>query len=445
MAAVRPSDELAEIAIDGYIYAYPLVLMEITRRVITNVNELGHGFKAPMNQFLHLSSFPDASFTEVVRPNADTLYSSLWYDVSTEPLVINVPDSGGRYYLLPLLDMWTDVFSVPGSRTTGTAAQEFVITGPNWQGQVPINSLHYRSPTATGWMIGRTQTNGKTDYDAVRKFQAGLIAQPLSQHGKSYQPPPGLVNPEWEMSTPPVDQVKALSPVEYFSLFMELTILNPPHPNDYPILDRLRRIGIQPGERFSIANQPQRVQQALNEAKAIALKLISTKFRTLGRIEQGWATNLTGIGTYGTNYLGRATIAYAGLGANLAEDAIYPTMTADRDGRPLSSDDRYVLHFDKTRIPPVHAFWSLTMYDERQLFTANPIDRYAIGDRDALEFNQDGSLDLYIQRDSPGSDREANWLPAPASGAFTMNLRLYWPKTEAINGEWAPPGVERIS
>lgn len=161
-------------------------------------------------------------------------------------------------------------------------------------------------------------------------------------------------------------------------------------------------------------------------------------------LANGWQTNVTAIGTYGTDYLHRAGVAYGGYGANVIEDALYPTAFADADGKPFSSDKRYLLHFAKDQTPPVRGFWSLTMYDERQLFTANSIDRYAIGDRDKLTFNTDGSLDLYIQSESPGKDREANWLPAPKSGSFTMNLRLYWPKAEATNGSWAPPPVNRV-
>ncbi|HQS48913.1 MAG: hypothetical protein B7Y12_12025 [Rhizobiales bacterium 24-66-13] len=160
-------------------------------------------------------------------------------------------------------------------------------------------------------------------------------------------------------------------------------------------------------------------------------------------LANGWRTNLTAIGTYGADYLHRAGVAFGGLGANVPDDAVYPTAFADSEGRPLDGAKRYVMHFAKEQLPPVRAFWSLTMYDERQLFTENPLDRYAIGDRDKLVFNPDGSLDLYIQRESPRKDKEANWLPAPKNGAFTMNLRLYWPKTEVIEGNWSPPPVKR--
>jgi hypothetical protein len=164
----------------------------------------------------------------------------------------------------------------------------------------------------------------------------------------------------------------------------------------------------------------------------------------MGVASAGWRTNLTAIGTYGADYLSRAVIAYVGLGSNTIEDAVYPTAVTDADGKPFISDNRYMLHFNKDQVPPVRAFWSLTMYNERHLLAANPIDRYAIGDRDKLAFNPDGSLDLYIQRESPGQDKASNWLPTPASGPFTMNLRLYWPKPEVLDGNWAPPGVKLV-
>ncbi|WP_332682175.1 DUF1254 domain-containing protein [Bosea sp. (in: a-proteobacteria)] len=437
-----PADEAREIARDAFIYAYPLVLSGVTFDVGKNVKE-PIGTSAPLNQFGHMRQFPDAYFTIVVRPNADTLYSSLGYDVTKEPLVISVPASGDRYYLLPFLDMSSDIFTVPGTRTRGNGAQTFAIVGPNWQGRLPTGVKEYRSPTGLGLLIGRTQTNGKADYEAVRAFQDGMAAVPLSAYGKSYTPPKGTVNPKQDMSAPP-DQIDKMDAAIFFAKFAELMKANPPHANDHPILDRMRRIGIEPGKSFALASAPKDVQDALNAAPAVALPAIKGAWSKAGTLANGWRTNMTAIGTYGTDYLHRAGVAYGGYGANAIEDALYPTAFADSEGKPFSSDKRYVLHFAKDQIPPVRAFWSLTMYDERQLFTENPIDRYAIGDRDKLVFNADGSLDLIIQSDSPGKDKEANWLPAPKSGTFTMNLRLYWPKVEATNGAWAPPPVKRL-
>lgn len=436
------SEEAREIAREAFIYAYPLVLSEITQLVGKNVAE-PTGTSAPLNQFGHMRAFPDPAFTIVVRPNADTLYSSLGYDVSKEPLIISVPTSGNRYYLLPFLDMWSDVFTVPGTRTTGSGAQIFAIVGPYWQGVLPPGVRQYRSPTGSGLLIGRTQTNGKVDYEAVREFQDGMKAIPLSAYGKSYIPPKGTVDPNQDMSAPP-DQIDKMDAATFFGMFAELMKNNPPHANDYPLLDRIKRIGIDSGKSFTFSTAPKEVQDALNAAPASALPQIKNAWSSAGVLANGWRINVTAIGTYGTDYLHRAGVAYGGYGANVVEDALYPTAFADIDGKPFSSDKRYVLHFTRDQIPPVDAFWSLTMYDERQLFTENSINRYAIGDRDKLAFNPDGSLDLYIQRESPGKDKESNWLPAPKSGPFTMNLRLYWPKARALDGSWVPPPVRRV-
>jgi hypothetical protein len=435
-------DEAAEIAVEAYLYAYPLVIMEVTRRVTTNV-ETPAGAHGPMNQFAHMRAFPDATFTDVVRPNADTLYSSLWFDVLKEPLVISVPDSGGRYYLLPMLDLWSDVFASPGKRTTGTGPQTFAIVGPKWEGKLPDGVGLIRAPTSVGWMIGRTQTNGKADYDAVHKFQDGLTATPLSAFGKPYTPPRGKVDPRQDKSAP-VEQVAKMDAATFFALFAELTRENAPHANDYPVLARMQRLGLEPGRPFDISKVSPQARQALEKAPPLGQKQIVEQLRRAGTKVGSWQMITPPVGTYGTDYGRRAVIAFGGLGANVPEDAIYPTTLTDADGKPYDSGKKYVLEFPKGQVPPVRAFWSLTMYNEKQFFTANPIDRFAIGDRDKLKLNEDGSLTLYIQRDSPGKERESNWLPAPKEGGFSMNLRLYWPKPEALAGTWQPATVKEV-
>jgi len=440
-----PADEAREIATDAYVYAYPLVLMELTRRKTTNVAQATTTMAAPLNQFAHLAAFPNAKFTDVVRPNADTLYSSMWFDVTKEPLVISIPDSGGRDYLLPILDMWTEVFTSPGSRTTGNGPQTLALEGPDWSGTIPEGIEFVRSPTGMGWIIGRTNTAGPAEYEAVHRFQRAIRTAPLSAWGKDEVPAPGPVNPEWKSDRPPADQVEEMEAPAFFALFSEVVKANPPHDVVYPIFDRMRRIGIVPGEAFDAARLAPEARQAVSEAKAPAVQRIKASFHGSGQFANGWRTNCTAVGTYGADYAHRAGVAYAGLGANTIEDALYPTALVDADGRPFDSGRRYVIHFDKSEVPPVRGFWSQTMYDERQLFADNPISHYAIGDRDKLTYNPDGSLDLYVQRDSPGTDKEANWLPAPASGPFTMNLRLYWPKPQALDGSWKPPAVRAAS
>lgn len=439
-------DEIQDLAVDAYVYAYPMVIMDVTRRVSTNVGAANSavGMKAPMNQFGHAMAFPDDRFEAVVRANADTLYSSLWYDVSKEPLIVTVPDSGGRYYLLPLMDMWTDVFASPGKRTTGTGAQVFAIVGPHWAGKLPPNMKSYRSPTAIGWIIGRTQTNGVADFPAVHKFQAGLTTTTLSSWGKPKKNVPAAKVDAKQDMTAPVEQVTKMNAAEFFALFGQLLKDNPPHDGDYPILDRLAQIGIVPGKDIELNKLPPEVQKAFMAAPPIAQKKVVAAVRRAGNKVNGWRMSLGVVGAYGSDYLARAGVAYFGLGANVPEDAIYPSAFADPDGKPFDSGAKYVMHFDKDNLPPVRAFWSLTMYNDRQFFAANPIKRFAIGDRDPLKVNADGSVDLYIQRDAPDADKQSNWLPAPASGGFTMNMRLYWPKPAALDGTWAAPPVKRV-
>jgi hypothetical protein len=434
--------EVKDIAAEAYVYAYPLVLMEVTRRVMTNYaepNERG----APMNQLYHMRSIPEPSFTDVVRPNADTLYSSMWFDVGKEPLIVSVPDSGARYYLLPLLDMWTDVFASPGKRTTGTRAQTFAIVGPGWQGKLPDGVAEIRSPTAAGWLVGRTQVNGKVDYPAVRNFQDGMSVAPLSHYGTPYAPPKGHVDAGQDMS-PPADQVAKMDPETFFRIFAETTRTNPPHFNDYPVLARMKRIGLEPGKPIDLASAPLEVKAALEAAPEAAKRRIDEAIERGSRTVNGWVMAMNPIGTYATDYAKRAGIARFGLGANTLDDAFYPSIGGGFNDGKLDSGARYVVRFDKDQLPPARAFWSLTLYDDRQLFAANAIGRYALGDADKLVFDPDGSLELYLQRESPGKDKEANWLPTPAAGPFSLTMRLYWPKPEATDGTWSPPPVTPV-
>ena len=433
-----------EIGIEAYIYAYPMVLMEVTRRQATNVagspTDIGRG---PMNQFTHARVFPDASFKDVVRANVDTLYSIAWLELSGEPVILSVPDTGGRYYLVQMLDMWTDVFASPGSRTTGTKAGTFAIVGPNYNGTIPNGMEVINAPTEYVWIIGRIQTNGKQDYENVHHIQEGLKVMPLSKWPGPYMAPKAEIDPTVDMKTPPIEQVTKMDAAGFFSLFAELMKSNPPHVHDYPIIHRMEQIGIVPGERFLLADANPAVRSALERAVPEAQQRIIARMRRLGTVRNNWQMFLSDIGTYGTNYLGRAVIAYGGLGANVVEDAIYPLTFVDENGEQLNGRHRYVLRFEKGRIPPVRAFWSLTMYGSDQFLVDNPLNRYAIGDRDQLKFNPDGSLDLYIQHESPGQDKQCNWLPAPIDD-FSLVLRLYWPGLEVMDGTWIPPAVQRV-
>jgi hypothetical protein len=440
--SVSPAEAL-EIATDAYVYAYPMVLLQLTARTMTNVVDAETG-RAPVNQFAHMRTFPDPTFTDVVRPNVDTLYSSLFFDVASDPLVIDVPDSAERYYLLPMLDWWTDVFASPGKRTTGTAMQRFAIVGPRGHGTLPPGVNEIRSPTSRGWMIGRTQTNGERDYDATHVFQDRLSATPLKALGKRLPPEKGTRDPRLDERAP-LEQVDRMDAESFWAVFANAVAANAPHANDYPMLDRLQRIGVSPGRGLDLAALLPASRQAMQEGVKAARERIDIAGQQIAARVNQWDMILAPVGTYGTDYLRRAAIAKFGLGANVPDDAIYPCAFVDAQGKPLDSTARYTIHFDKGKTPPARAFWSITMYDRRQLLAANPIKRYAIGDRSDLQYNADGSLDLYLQRESPGKERERNWLPTPAEGPFSLTMRIYWPKPEVAAGRWAPPPVKRTA
>lgn len=444
-AQTTTAQDAHEIGVEAYIYLYPLVLMDITRRQLTNIEPGKMAGRGPMNTFSHLRAFPPGDFKEVVRPNFDTLYSSAWLDLTREPMIVSVPDTDGRYYLLPMLDMWTDVFAVPGKRTSGTKAGNFAVVPPNWPGDLPEGVEKIQAPTLYVWIIGRTQTNGSGDYAAVNKIQDGFTLVPLSQWRKAPQPVKAVIDSAVDMKTAPLDQVNKMLPGAYFKYAAELMKVNPPHVTDWSMIARLQRIGFEPGESFQFDNLDPATQEALRQAAIDGLKLMYAKVPTLARVVNGWLMNTDTMGVYGNYYLKRAIIALAGLGANQPDDAIYPINIADAGGKPLLGENNYVLHFSREQLPPVDAFWSITMYDGAGFAVANPINRFAIGDRDQLKYNPDGSLDLHIQHENPGPEHESNWLPAPEKGPLGITMRLYGPKMQALDGRWLPPAVERVA
>jgi hypothetical protein len=441
-AAGSASERVRAIAVEAYLYLYPLVTMELTRRQMTNAPVGTRPGFAPVGVFAHIRQFPPAGWRTVVRPNFDTLYSSVWLDLSDEPMIVSVPDTDGRYYLLPFLDMWTDVFAVPGKRTSGTSAAHYALVPPGWQGAAPDGVELLQAPTAYVWGIGRTQTDGPADYAAVQAIQDGLGVTPLSRWGDAPVAMESRVDRFVDMETPPLEQVDAMAARDYFELAAELLAKHPPHLTDWSTLARIRRIGLIAGAAFDYDALDGDARKALDAAPAEAAALMEAALPRVARIVNGWRMTTEGMGVYGNDYLKRAIITMTGLGANQPEDAIYPLNVADADGRPLDGDHDYVMRFERDELPPVDAFWSVTMYDAKGFQAANAIDRFAIGDRDDLHYNDDGSLDLWLQHDDPGSDRRANWLPAP-HGSLGVTMRLYAPRLEALDGRWSPPAIRR--
>ena len=431
------------LATDAYIYGYPLVTMEMTRRIMTNVAAPA-GTRAPMGQFARIREYPSAAFRDVTAPNADTLYTIAWADVGKEPWVLSLPDMKGRYYLFPMLDGWTSVFQVPGARTTGTGAQTYAITGPGWKGTLPAGVKEYKSPTSLVWMLGRIYCTGTPeDYAAVHALQDQCKLVPLSAWGKDYTPPAATVDPKVDMKTAVREQVNALDAVSYFTLLAELMKTTPPVAADAAAVARFARIGLVPGQDF---DKSKLNADFVARIPHIAFDRIMLQLKVGKSVKNvnGWLYD-TVTGLYGTDYLNRALVTAIGLGANRPQDAIYPMSMKDANGSDYDGKNKYVMRFPKGQLPPVKGFWSLTMYDADFFFVANPINRYSISARQKLKANADGSTDLYIQNESPGADKESNWLPAP-KGKFQLMLRLYWPSEtppSIINGTWSPPPAKK--
>ena len=444
--------EAHDIGVNAYLYFYSPVTMDVTRRQLINYAPGQSPIGGPMNSFANVAAYPTADLKAVVRPNFDTLYSSGWLDLTKEPLIVSVPDTGGRYYLLPMLDMWTDVFASPGWRTTGTQAGNFLVTPPGWRPdlrekfieelKLPEDTQRIDAPTPYVWIIGRTKTDGPADYDAVHKIQAGFKITPLSEWGKTPKPIEVKIDPSVDMKTPPKAQVDTMPASKFFAYAAELLKLHPPHLTDEPIIAQMKRIGIEPGKSFDMTKLDPAVQKALESAPEDAQQLMKWKLATLARVANGWSMNTDTMGVYGNYYLKRALITQFGLGANLPEDAIYPANLADDTGKPLDGANKYTIHFDKGATPPVNAFWSITLYDDDGFQVANSLNRFAVSSWMPFKVNTDGSLDLYFQNESPGTDKEANWLPAP-KGPFTLTMRLYAPKSDALTGKWNPPPVTK--
>ncbi|TYL81719.1 DUF1254 domain-containing protein [Bradyrhizobium cytisi] len=449
--AVTP-EEARQIAEGAYIYGYSLITTNVTRVQMSNVPKV-EGLTAPTGQFINIPRYPPADYRGVSAPNADTLYSLGWLDL-TEPQVFSHPDMGNRFYLFELTDLWmSDSESSPSKRTADGKAANYLFTGPGWKGEVPAGMTQF--PMATRYMVilGRTYADGtEQDYKAVNELQAQYKITPLSSWGKPYTPvaPPVNPNPGFSMTDKPQPVIIAMGTEGYFNLMAKLMGGDaPPAAGDGPILASMAKIGIVPGKPFEMSKLDPAVQAALKDIPQSALKKIEDNKAALGGIMDGWVVT-KGLGTYGSDsYMKRAVVAAFGWPANQQRDAVYPYTETDSTGQKLTGANKYTLTFAKDATPPVNGFWSITMYmiDQGWWFVPNPLNKFTASLRDNPKFNADGSLTLYFQNESPGKDKEANWLPAP-KGEFIPMLRMYWPKNESpsiLNGSWKPPAVQKAS
>lgn len=423
-----------------YNFAYPLVLMEVTKHYQLKSAVSG------INTFAHYRKLLDNTFDSVVTVNVDTLYSLAHLSLEGGPVRVEVPATDGFYYMMPILDAWTNVIAEPGTRTTGTAVTRLFVTGPDWQGQVPKDHIHVASPTNMAWVIGRFRADNEEQFPAIHALQDKLVitSDGVAATTEFSELQAVSAMPAIRANMAPDQQLSQYSATDFFATFCQLLESNPVAHDDQPMMQRFTATSlVNPGCATDVGLYTDAEFEALySSSKGIidsSLQILSAR-----SAEEGWRA-ARGLGDYGTDYTLRALTAKLGLGANKAEDAIYPGTYTDKDGAPLDGRNDYVLHFNKDELPPVRGFWSLTAYDEVRALIENSYDRFAVGDRSGLTYNDDGSLTLYLQHRKPDElAKQTNWIYVDEK-PFNLVMRLYWPEKSILAGEWTPPMVEKIA
>jgi hypothetical protein len=445
MAELESSNNPQDIATLAYIWGYPLVSVVRLVDYSSSPNVPAAPGRGPINTFSSFPSFPTSNFTDIVSINVDTLYSFGLLNLKKEPVVLQVPPISGRYYTLQFIDAYSNNFLYIGSRLNDTTGGTYLITGPNWKGDVPPSMKEIKSPTNTVDIGGRIFVNGTADVPNVNAIQAKLMLTPLSAFGRNTTSPQPVTSETNASKQVPIGPQPSLIPTTGIKIFDEISkdmADNPSPVADSEVLAKFATIGIGPGLTPSDTKNDT-IRAALENGIAEGEKIIDAKVQNLGMKVNGWLVNLDA-GNYGTNYLLRAAVAKFGLGANSPEEAVYPSTFTDNQGQKLTGTNNYLIHFDKGQTPPVNAFWSITLYNNKSYLAENPINRYSISQyTEGLKYNPDGSLDIYIQHESPGADKESNWLPSP-SGEFNLVLREYNPQDAILKGEYQITPVQLI-
>jgi hypothetical protein len=431
----------AALAAEAVVVTYPLVLMDLARRQLTATRTAGP-LRAPVNQFAHMPRFTLATSAPVITPNVDTVTSSAWLDLSAEPLVLSLPDTGGRYYAMPIYDAWTTAFATLGARTTGTRAREYVLAGVGWKGRLPRGMAVVQSPTSLAWILGHVRSDGSRDDEEVQRLQQQIRLTPFSRWsgdaGSDHDPP---VAPPAVVASP-VAQVSRMDPHEYFGRVARLLMDNPPHRADRARVERMAGLGVGPGQPPSWSRHDRLLVREIARGMADGLAQLEATAARAVQSAYSWSCP-SELARRPADPLLRAACAWTGLGTWPRRDGLVYTTDADSHGAALTGDHSYVLRLPPGATPPARAFWSLTAHPRDALTRPHARARLAVGDRDPLSPDPDGSLTIRVQPDPPDVDH-ANWLPAPA-GPFGLALRIYWPEPAALDGSWRPPALVRVS
>jgi hypothetical protein len=453
MAQISNSDKPEDIAALAYIWGYPLITMQRSFDYFTSPDTASKGVmgSGPSNDIHFARELVNASFKDVVAPNADTLYGQLWANLTAEPLVLQVPPiEGDRYYSFEFLDAYTNDYAYVGSRATGFDGGTYLIAGPTWNGKVPDGMAKIWAPTDLNWIINRVLVKDNADVSNVNAIQDQIKVMPLSSYlsnsTTSTNATSGATTTTTNKSNAselPINPAPRFIPTTGIKIYDEIgaaMVDNPLNPPDPALVTKLAGIGIGPGKVPSQqANDT--IKAALETGITEGEKLIAAKVANFGIKVNGWTMNAA-LGVYATDYLTRAATTQYGFGANIGQEAFYPVLFTDSEDKLLSGANNYTIHFEPAQLPPVHAFWSITLYNNKTLFVDNPINRYSVGMFTGLKNNTDGSVDIYIQNVDPGPEREPNWLPAPQD-SFSLLMRLYVPESAALDGTWTPPPVIR--
>jgi hypothetical protein len=439
MAQISSSNKPEDIATLAYIWGFPLVTMERQFNYVTSPNIPPGVGRGPANSLSCGSELVNASVTDVVNPNTDTLYCPAQLDLNKEPVVLVVPPISDRYNVFQLLDAYTNDYAYIGQRATKGIGGTYLIAGPDWNGQVPEGMTPIWTPTNLAWLINRIVVKGPADVPNVNAIQDKIIVKPLSEFQgnitTSLQPAVTQVNTSKEVPIGPQPSLIAPTVIEIFDEMGTAMIGNPLNPPDPVLVTKLASIGIGPGKVPSTeANDT--IKTALQTGITEGQNMINARVANMGSVVNGWLANAQ-LGNFGTDYLFRAATTQWGLGANIGQEAYYPGTFTDSQGNPLSGNSSYLIHFEPGQTPPVDAFWSITMLNDKGLFVDNPINRYNIGKY------TEGLKNNYLQSANPGADKESNWLPTP-EGAFNMNFRMYLPQPQILNGTWQLPLVEKV-
>ena len=418
---------------DAYVYAFPLVLMDATETSATNTEEAVTG-KAPVNQFIHSGALANAQFRNVVTPNVDTIYSQVWYDLSEEPMVYELPETD-RFCKVQVLDGWTNTAAVLDK------AGAYAITLSTWEGELPEGVTRIDVPTSMAWSITRIVLSGEEDLPNVYAIQEKMKLMPLSDYisGDTYEPPRGSYSEENDYI--PVDKVLSMDPITFFNKANELMVKNPPAAADKEMLEKIAAVNVGPGMEFDTSVLTGYVAENWKTMLTeIRIKLIKEGQKFSKKLGQ-WDYFGEPIGDFNTEYAYRALVALAGLGANTVEVALYPKIEQDADGNTLTGEKSYLLHFESYPQVLEGGFWSVTAYGDDDFLIDNPVDRYCINDRSDLQANDDGSVDVILSEDAP--ENTTNWLPV-GDGGFHLYMRIYTPDMDALE-TWTAPTITEIA